>query len=79
MARGPRKGRKSTKKGGHEGAHSTSSSRLQKVGTKEEYEVALVECQFNDKVSNKAKEVVEEVDITVVIKREQVIDAQILK
>jgi hypothetical protein len=71
MAWGPGKGRKSTKKGGHGGDHLASSSRSQKVGTRAEYEAALAEFQFKDKVSNKAKEVFEEVEATVVVKREQ--------
>jgi len=71
MAQGPRKGRKRTKKGGHRGDHSTSSSRSQKVGTRAEHEVALPECQFKDKVSDKAKEV----EAAMVVKREQVLDA----
>jgi len=71
---------KEEKKGGIRDDCSTSFLRSHKVGTRETYEVELTECsKFKDTVLDKDKEAFKEVEATMVVKREQVPDTQILE
>jgi hypothetical protein len=79
MARGAGKEQRGSRKDKRGGNGLASSTRVKKVGTRVEYEVVIVECQFEDKVSAKAKAAVEEVEVVMVVKREKNVNSQILE
>jgi L-cysteine desulfidase len=79
MAWGAWKGQRNSRKGGRGSRGPTSSSLSHKEVTRAEYEATIFECWCDEKVSSKAKVMVEEVEVVLVVKRKHTIDTQILE